>query len=77
MVDQYSKEIIETLVADFTPQEVCVYLELCDAPKSEKKEEEIIFFPLDKDGEISKFMVESFKQPQENFIFHFFMTYCN
>lgn len=53
MVDTYSKEIIETLLADFTPQEVCVYLQLCDAPKSEKKPE-IVFYPLDKDGEISK-----------------------
>lgn len=28
-VDTYSRQLFEMLVADFTPQEVCVYLNLC------------------------------------------------
>lgn len=29
-VNTYSDELVDMLIADFTPQEVCVYLKLCD-----------------------------------------------
>ncbi|XP_046391934.1 prosaposin [Ischnura elegans] len=29
LVDQYTEELVDMLIADFTPQEVCVYLKLC------------------------------------------------
>ncbi|XP_071553220.1 prosaposin isoform X1 [Temnothorax nylanderi] len=32
-VTSYSKELVEMLLADLTPQEVCVYLHLCDPTK--------------------------------------------
>ncbi|XP_014467391.1 PREDICTED: prosaposin isoform X2 [Dinoponera quadriceps] len=32
-VKSYSKELVDMLLADLTPQEVCVYLKLCDATK--------------------------------------------
>lgn len=50
LVRNYSKQIIEMILADLTPQEVCVYLQLCDPEK--RIEPEITFFPLDKSGEI-------------------------
>lgn len=33
-VDKYIDQIVEMVVADFTPQEICVYAKLCDPPKS-------------------------------------------
>ncbi|XP_049804326.1 prosaposin [Schistocerca nitens] len=30
-VEEYSDQLVDMLVADFTPQEVCAYLKLCDA----------------------------------------------
>lgn len=51
-VQEYSKQVMEMIIADLTPQEVCVYLKLCDPEK--KVGPEIHFYPLDKDGEISK-----------------------
>lgn len=50
-VQNYSKRIMEMIIADFTPQEVCAYLKLCDEEK--KVGPESHFYPLDKDGEIS------------------------
>ncbi|XP_001603446.1 uncharacterized protein LOC100119722 [Nasonia vitripennis] len=50
LVKNYSKQIIEMILADLTPQEVCVYLQLCDPNKN--VEPTISFFPLDADGEI-------------------------
>jgi len=32
-VKSYSKELVEMLLADLSPQEVCVYLHLCDSTK--------------------------------------------
>ena len=52
LVKNYSQQIMEMILADLTPQEVCVYLHLCDADQN--VEPPISFFPLDKDGEISK-----------------------
>lgn len=52
LVEVYSKQIVEMILADLTPQEVCVYLKLCDPAKN--VEPLISFFPLDKDGEICK-----------------------
>lgn len=49
LVKGYSKEIIELLLADLTPQEVCVYIKLCDASKNSGLSDEFI---TDKDGEI-------------------------
>lgn len=48
LVKGYSKELVEMLIADLTPQEVCVYIKLCDPQKSVGPTD----FPLDKDGEI-------------------------
>ncbi|GLH13878.1 Uncharacterized protein GBIM_18364 [Gryllus bimaculatus] len=31
-VENYSEELVDMIVADFTPQEVCSYLKLCDPP---------------------------------------------
>lgn len=50
LVKIYSKEIIDALLADMSPQEVCVYIKLCDATKKVVPEN---FFPVDKDGEIA------------------------
>ncbi|XP_011501216.1 PREDICTED: uncharacterized protein LOC105364885 [Ceratosolen solmsi marchali] len=49
-VKLYSKQLIEMIIADFTPQEVCVYLQLCDAEKNVGLTS--TSFPLDKAGEI-------------------------
>ena len=49
LVKGYSKEIIELLLADLTPQEVCVYIKLCDASKNSGSSDEFI---TDKVGEI-------------------------
>ncbi|XP_033224393.1 prosaposin [Belonocnema kinseyi] len=49
LVKGYSKELIEMLIADLTPQEVCVYIKLCDP---EKQVGPVNTFVLDKDGEI-------------------------
>ncbi|XP_069698221.1 uncharacterized protein Sap-r [Periplaneta americana] len=35
-VDKYEEILIEMLVADFTPQEICIYIKLCDAPEKPK-----------------------------------------
>lgn len=51
-VQTYSKQIMEMIIADLTPQEVCVYLKLCDPEK--KVEPQNSFYPMDKDGEISE-----------------------
>lgn len=49
-VKTYSKELVEMLLADLSPQEVCAYLHLCDPSKDpgpkrinfdEKKDREI------------------------------------
>ncbi|XP_029033068.1 prosaposin [Osmia bicornis bicornis] len=48
-VKGYSKELIELLLADLTPQEVCVYIKLCDDTKNTGPRDE---FVTDKDGEI-------------------------
>ncbi|KAK0170999.1 hypothetical protein PV328_008770 [Microctonus aethiopoides] len=48
-VKAYSKELIEMLLSDLTPQEVCVYIKLCDETKEVAPS---IFFPTDKNGEI-------------------------
>lgn len=49
LVKGYSKELVEMLLADLTPQEVCVYIKLCDAQKNVGPTNS---FPMDKDGEI-------------------------
>ncbi|XP_067008274.1 uncharacterized protein Sap-r [Anabrus simplex] len=38
-VENYSEQLVDMLVADFTPQEVCTYLKLCDAPAEETEVE--------------------------------------
>lgn len=40
-VENYEEELVDMLIADFTPQEVCAYLKLCDAP-THVLDEEII-----------------------------------
>ncbi|KAJ8681335.1 hypothetical protein QAD02_017122 [Eretmocerus hayati] len=49
-VEEYSGKIIELILSDLTPQQVCVSLKVCE---SEEDDEPLItFYPLDKDGEI-------------------------
>lgn len=48
LVKGYSKELIELLLADLTPQEVCVYIKLCDSEDSG----ELLHQFIAKDGEI-------------------------
>lgn len=48
-VDTYSKELVEMLLADLSPQEVCTYLKLCDATKDVGPKRNNI---VGKDGEI-------------------------
>lgn len=48
LVQAYSKEIVELLLADFKPMEVCVYLKLCTVQNTEPTSE----FITDGDGEI-------------------------
>lgn len=50
-VKAYSKELVEMLLADLTPQEVCVYLKLCDTTKNVGPKQVSL---TDKDGEIRK-----------------------
>ncbi|XP_017796230.1 PREDICTED: prosaposin [Habropoda laboriosa] len=49
LVKDYSKELVELLLADLTPQEVCVFLKLCDDEKYPVPRNEFI---TDEDGEI-------------------------
>ncbi|XP_043267105.1 prosaposin [Venturia canescens] len=49
LVQQYSQQVIEMLVADFSPQEVCVALKLCDPKKNPGTQ---YLTPVGKDGEI-------------------------
>jgi saposin len=35
-VDTYEEQLVEMLIADFTPQEICTYLKLCDPTRKEK-----------------------------------------
>lgn len=49
LVNAYTKELVEMLLADLTPQEVCVYLKLCDAESEPGPQ---IGFHTDKNGEI-------------------------
>lgn len=49
LVQGYSKELVDLLIADLTPQEVCVFLKLCNASTNPGS---MNSFPTDKDGEI-------------------------
>ena len=42
MVDRYTDKIIDMFIAEYTPQEVCAQLGLCDPPKIEQIENNII-----------------------------------
>lgn len=52
-VKAYSKELVEMLIADMTPQEVCVFLKLCDANK-DVGPKPVVSLP-EKDGQICEF----------------------
>ncbi|XP_015439486.1 PREDICTED: prosaposin [Dufourea novaeangliae] len=49
LVQGYSKELVELIIADLTPQEVCVFIKLCDPTKNSGPKE---VFVTDKNGEI-------------------------
>jgi saposin len=55
-VKSYSKELVEMLLADLTPQEVCVYLKLCDPTKDPGPKQSYI---SEKDGEICELLLHS------------------
>ncbi|KAI4489481.1 hypothetical protein M0802_011093 [Mischocyttarus mexicanus] len=48
-VKEYSTELVEMLLADLTPQEICVYIKLCNPQENPGPRN---FFLTDKDGEI-------------------------
>ncbi|KAI4487508.1 hypothetical protein M0804_005657 [Polistes exclamans] len=48
-VKEYSTELVEMLLADLTPQEICVYIKLCNPQEDPGPRN---FFLTDKDGEI-------------------------
>ncbi|EFN88386.1 prosaposin [Harpegnathos saltator] len=48
-VKEYSKELVELLLADLTPQEICTYLKLCDSTKDVGPRQ---VSPIEKDREI-------------------------
>lgn len=65
LVKIYSKEIIELLLADLTPKEICVYIKLCDPEQDPGPRK---FFVTDKDGEIMTNEIPDFplqKSPQK------------
>ncbi|XP_076643246.1 prosaposin [Halictus rubicundus] len=49
LVQGYSKELVELLLADLTPIEVCTFIKLCKAPKNSHHKN---IFVTDKNGEI-------------------------
>lgn len=49
LVKGYSKELVEMLLADLTPQEVCTYIKLCDPNKDSGPKQRYL---TQKDGEI-------------------------
>ncbi|XP_043251001.1 uncharacterized protein LOC122396524 isoform X5 [Colletes gigas] len=49
LVKGYSKEIVELLIADLTPQEICVYIKMCDDTKDVGPKNTFI---TDENGEI-------------------------
>lgn len=58
IVDEYTDTIVDMLIAEYTPKEVCTYLKICGAesrPTPIPQEE--------KDAEISKFYLAGFLSP--------------
>jgi len=55
-VKSYSKELVEMLLADLSPQEVCAYLHLCDPTKDPGPKRNNIF--AEKDGEICELFLK-------------------
>jgi len=54
-VKSYSKELVEMLLADLSPQEVCAYLHLCDTTKDPGPKRNNI---AEKDGEIRELFLK-------------------
>jgi len=54
-VKSYSKELVEMLLADLSPQEVCVYLHLCDPTKDPGPKHNNM---AEKDGEICELFLK-------------------
>lgn len=52
LVTQYTQELVDMLVADFTPEEVCTYLKICTKPGQ---------VSLVKDAEISVSVIEPYE----------------
>ncbi|XP_033329739.2 prosaposin isoform X1 [Megalopta genalis] len=49
LVKVYTKDLVEVILADFTPEEACAYLHLCDSDKNSYNKN---IFVMDKNGEI-------------------------
>lgn len=54
-VKTYSKELVEMLLADLSPQEVCAYLHLCDPTKDPGPKH---ISNVEKDEEICEFFLK-------------------
>ncbi|XP_043672943.1 prosaposin [Vespula pensylvanica] len=62
-VKEYSKELIEMLLADLTPKEICVYIKLCNPEEDPGPRN---FFLTNKDGEIMTNEIPDFLPLQPN-----------
>ncbi|XP_015120734.1 prosaposin [Diachasma alloeum] len=80
LVKGYSKELVEMLLADLTPEEVCVAVKWCDA---QKNVEPTGYFPMDQEGEIMTNEIPNFpvhaekktKDDQKCVVCEFIMQY--
>lgn len=61
LVKGYTKELIELLLADLTPQEICVYIKLCNTDKNPSSRSE---FVTDKNGEILTNEIPNSEEPE-------------
>lgn len=52
LVNQYTQELVDMLVADFTPEEVCTYLKICKKPGQ---------VTLVRDAEVSVSVIEPYE----------------
>lgn len=55
-VKGYSKELVELMIADLTPQEICVFLKLCDPNEDSGPKQGYI---SEKNGEIRELFLRS------------------
>lgn len=69
-VKSYSKELVEMLLADLSPQEVCAYLHLCDPTKDPGPKH----VDIKKDEEIRELFLKIYMQMRNREIYHNYFT---